>query len=544
MIELLAQNPVLLLFVVAALGYPLGRVRIGGFSLGVSAILFTGIAAGALDPRLRLPELVYVFGLVLFVYTVGLTSGSSFFQSLRRGLRYNLFAAAMIAVAAGLVVMAHMWLGLGARSAGGLFAGALTNTPALAGLLDAIKAGGEASEPALAEPVVAYALAYPVGVVGVIGALAFWVRRWRVSFAAEARRAHDIGPGAATSETRAVRVTRADAVGRPAGELVGGHGAPVALGLLHRAGGSLLADRDTVLASGDVIVLFGPPDALDAATARLGAAVELQVDPELGGQLDGRRVFMSNRELVGQRLRDLDLCRRFGATVTRVRRGDVDLIADGDTVLQLGDLVRVVGPRQRLDRLARVFGDSYRALSEIDIMSFGVGIALGLLLGAVRLPLPHGGSFRLGFAGGPLIVGLILGKLGRTGPLVWHLPYSANLTLRHIGLILFLAGVGTRSGHEFASTFSHGGGLVLFAAGAAVTCGVALLAIWVGYRLMHIPMGVLAGMVAGIHTQPAVLAFATEQTEDDLPSVGYASVYPLAMIAKIIVAQLLWRALS
>ena len=172
-------------------------------------------------------------------------------------------------------------------------------------------------------------------------------------------------------------------------------------------------------------------------------------------------------------------------------------------------------------------------------MTFGLGIALGLLLGAIPIPLPGGIVFKLGFAGGPLVVSLILGAVARTGPLVWIMPYSANLTLRQIGLILFLAGVGTRSGYAFVSTFAQSGGLSILLAGAVVTCVTAIATLWIGYKMLRIPMSLLIGMLSGLQTQPAVLGYSLEQTKNDLPNIGYATVYPIAMITKILLAQLL-----
>jgi putative transport protein len=207
-------------------------------------------------------------------------------------------------------------------------------------------------------------------------------------------------------------------------------------------------------------------------------------------------------------------------------------------VLELGDRVRVVARPDQMNAVSRFFGDSYRSLSEVDLLTLNLGFALGLLVGMIPIPLP-GATIRLGFAGGPLIVALILGALGRTGPLVWSLPYSANLTLRQIGLILFLAGIGTRSGYAFVSTLQGGGGLTLFVAGAAITILMALVTLVLGYRVLHIPMGVLIGMLAGLQTQPALLGFALEQTDNDLPNIGYSAVYPIALITKIVCAQLL-----
>jgi putative transport protein len=211
----------------------------------------------------------------------------------------------------------------------------------------------------------------------------------------------------------------------------------------------------------------------------------------------------------------------------------------GETVLELGDRVRVLTQREAMPAVSAFLGDSYRALSEIDLLSFGLGLALGLLIGVVPIPLPGGLTFNLGLAGGPLLVALVLGALQRTGPLVWSLPYSANLTLRQLGLVLFLAAVGTRAGYAFFTTITQGLGLAIFVAGALVTTLTAWMTLWVGYRVLKIPMGQLAGMLAGLQTQPAVLGFALESSGNDLPNVGYATVYPIATIGKIVLAQLL-----
>jgi putative transport protein len=250
-------------------------------------------------------------------------------------------------------------------------------------------------------------------------------------------------------------------------------------------------------------------------------------------------MFVSNLSVVGHKLGELDLAGRFGAVATRIRRGDVETLAHDNSVLELGDRVRVVAHRKDMDAIARFLGDSYRALSEIDVLTFSLGIALGLVLGMIPIPLPGGLVFSLGIAGGPLVAALVLGAIGRTGPLVWSMPYSANLTLRQVGLILFLAGVGTRAGHSFISTFTQGDGLRLFITGAAITTITALITLWIGYKLLKIPMSLLIGVLAGLQTQPAVLGFGLEQTNNELPNLAYASMFALAVIVKIILAQLL-----
>jgi putative transport protein len=219
------------------------------------------------------------------------------------------------------------------------------------------------------------------------------------------------------------------------------------------------------------------------------------------------------------------------------------MVATRATMLELGDRVRVVAPKRMMGEVSRFFGDSYRALSEVDVMTFSLGIAIGLAIGAIHIPLP-GSSFTLGAAGGPLLAGLVLGALGRTGPIVWQMPYSANLTLRQIGIVLFLAGVGTRSGQAFADTFSGGEWPKLLAAAFAIAAAQVLVFLFIA-RLARTPLPVTAGMLAGMCTQPAVLGYASDQLTDETPVMtGYATVFAFAMIAKIVLAQLLVASLK
>jgi putative transport protein len=539
-LPILQDNPLLLLFLVAAIGYPLGRVRIGGASLGVAAVLFVGLAVGALDPELKLPEEVYQLGLVLFVYTLGLAGGSVFFASLgQKGLRYNLLVAGGLGAAALLTAAAHRLLGLNPRLAAGMFAGSLTNTPALAGVIENVKAAG-VPEPMLSDPVIAYSLTYPGGVLVMILLITLFQRLWKVDYAAEARGLPE--HAAEPIESRTICVTRSS--GLRVAELIQRNRWSVVFGRLRRAGQISLVTGQTVLQPGDLVTLVGADDALDAVTRALGdTSCNERLEFDLS-QYDKRRIFVSSPQVIGRRLRELDILGRYGALVTRIRRGDVELLPHGETVLASGDQVRVVARHTQMEELARLFGDSYRAVSEIDILTFSLGLALGLLLGLVPVPLPGGVTFRLGLAGGPLIAALVLGALGRTGPLVWALPYSANLTLRQSGLVLFLAGIGTRSGYAFYSTLAQGSGLAVLAAGALVTGAATLLTMWVGYKLLKVPMGLLVGILAGLQTQPAVLGFALEQAGNELPDTGYATVYPAAMILKILLAQALLAALA
>ncbi|MBO2519545.1 MAG: transporter [Firmicutes bacterium] len=535
-VDLLASHPLLLLFIVAGLGYLLGRIRIHGFGLGVAAVLFAGLAVGALDPRLALPEIVYEFGLVLFVYTVGLASGPGFFAGLRRrGLRDTSFALLVLLLTTGASWLIGRLLGLPGPLLAGLFAGSLTNTPALAAVLERI---GGTNEP-LALPAVGYSLAYPVGVLIVIGACYVATRRWGTSPGAEGGAAGEEGD-VEPPHSRAVEITRAEVTNIPVRELwptLPAAARNVVAARLVRQGQQQIVTGATTFALGDVVTLVGSADSLDQVVPHLG--VPSDVRPELDrSQLDFRRIFVSNREVAGRRIRDLNLKERCGATITRVKRGDVDLIPTADMVLELGDQVRVVAPRDQLPAAAKFLGDSYRQLSEVDVPSLSLGIALGLLVGLIPIPLPGGTVLRLGFAGGPLVVALILGLVGRTGPIVWIQPHNANLTLRQLGLVLFLAGVSTRSGYALAETLRASGWAILVGA-TLVALSFSLIAFVLGLRFFKVPLHVLTGMVAGLQTQPATLAFATEQARSEQPNMGYAAVYPIAMIGKILLAQVL-----
>lgn len=542
MIQLLLDNPMLLLFIVAAIGYPLGHIKFKGSSLGVAAVLFVGLAIGSLHPDLKLPEIIYVLGLVLFVYTIGLSSGPGFFASFRRkGLRDNLLVVGALILAAGLAVAAYYVLNLKPALTAGLFAGSLTNTPTLASLLEQVKrtAPADLLDQMINEPVIGYSIAYPMGVVGMIAAIFTMQRLWKIDYAREAKEAGDLGATHMQLQSRTICITRPDVVQTPVRDLLQQHGWQVIFGRMKHADKPLaLVGSETHLQVGDLITMIGTQEELDRVMAYLGepCAERLELDRS---EYDFRRIFVSNPRVVGHRLRDFDLPQQFGAIVTRLRRGDVELLPDADTVLEPGDRVRVVAKPENMAAVSKFFGDSYRALSEIDILTFSLGLALGLLLGLVPIPLPGGVIFKLGLAGGPLVVALILGKLGRTGPLVWAMPYSANLVLRQFGLILFLAGVGTRSGYAFFTTFTQSGGGAIFVAGAVITCVTALAVLAVGHYLLHIPMGLLSGILAGLQTQPAVLGFALEQSENDLPNIGYATVYPIATITKILLAQLI-----
>ncbi len=541
MVELLSKNPLLLLSLIIAVGYPFGRVSVAGARIGVAAVLFAGLGIGAIDPSLRLPEILYQFGLLLFVYPIGLATGPAFFAALKRqGLRDNLFVAGMVAFAASMAALLHWFLDIPGELAAGLFAGSMNNTPALAAVLEAVRG---APQEVRAAPVIGYSMAYPFGVLGVIGVLAFAQRFFRVDLPAEARSLAHLGATNQELESRTMRATHARAGSSPLATLATEQHWNVVFTRVASGDDVALLDEATVLAPGDRVIGVGTPESLDRVQEFIGEAAEPTLDLDRS-TIDYRRIFVSSRRVVGRPLRELALPQRFGAVITRLRRGDVELLPNGGTVLQLGDRPRVVARRDDLQRVSEFFGDSYRALSEVDAFTFSLGLFIGLLVGVMPIPLGGGITLRLGLAGGPLLVGLVLGARGFTGKLVWTPPYTANMTLRQIGLILFLAGIGTQAGYSFVRTLASAQGILLFGAGATITLFTTLVTVGIAHYVLRMPFHLLLGTAAAVATQPAVLAYASEQTRNDVPNLAYATVYPTAILSKIVCAQLLVALLS
>jgi putative transport protein len=529
----LIDNPLLLLFLVVGVGAALGQVRVKGIALGPAAALFVGLAVSAADDRLaNTPPIVPQIGLALFIYTVGLASGPSFLAEVRRGgARVLVGVTVLLGVVALAVVGVESALDLDTGARSGLFAGTLTNTPALSAAISSL--GKKVTDGTVIDPVIGYSLAYPLGVLSMLLAAAYSLRR-----------GHRHAPkGAAPAEAAVVNATAATVkVVRdglpPLGDLRHWESARLAFGRYEHEGAVQLATTDVCLQPGDLCTVIGAPDDVERFISWAGerSTRHLALDRAL---LDFRRISVSNRKLAGTHLRELDLEGRFGATVTRVRRGDADVVADGDFVLRLGDRLRVVGPASRLGDVAVLLGDSDRSLGEVDAMGFALGMSIGLLIGLIAIPLPGGGEIELGVGGGPLIAGLVLGTLSRTGPITWQVPHAANLTLRQLGILVFLGAIGIRSGATFADAVGTGVGARVAVAAAILTVFIAGSSLLLTRMLGSDPASA-AGQIAGIETQPAVHAYAAEATKgDSRVDAGYALVLPLAMIIKLILVQLL-----
>lgn len=521
-LQFLAAQPILLLFVLVGLGSLLGRVKVRGVGLGAAAVLFLAIGLGAYGSTrgvvLEVPETIGTLGLTLFTFTVGVVSGATFFASLRRNLGPIVAMVVVLVLAAVVAVGLGRLLGLDSATVAGAFAGAVTNTPALAAAREA--AGSDS-------PTVAYAVTYLGGVLGMLAAVAIGLRN---------RRTDTDTPPELVTRTVRVEITTAPGIR----ELEARYEGRIQFTRVRHGEQNPIetVDEDDALRRDDLVTLVGPVVQVEAVTAELGHTSSHRLDADRH-DVDMRRITVSQPRVAGRTIGELHLASRFGATVSRVRRGDVDSVASDDVLLQLGDRLRVVAPKDRMSEVTRYFGDSSRGLSDITPVLLGLGMVAGILVGTIAFPVP-GRVFSIGSAAGTLLIGLVLGRLGRIGPLVTAMPYTAAQTLGDLGLLLFLAQAGSRAGAMIGVAFASGAWVKVLVLGLAVTAVAAVGLSLVMRRIFAVGATKMSGILAGAQTQPAVLAFANERTAYDARvALGYALVYPAAMITKILLGQVL-----
>lgn len=537
--DLLAQSQPLLLFVVVGLGYMLGHVRVKGFALGMSGVLFVGLLFGAWksgdQEALKLAPQITEVGLILFVYAVGLTTGPGFFTAMRQhGIRFN--AAVVVSLVAGALFTVGLgrMLGMNQPMISGAYAGALMNMPSLAAVTQLLTATNPA---VVMEPTLGFSLAYPMGMLGSLLALQVLVMLNRTAFAEEKQALQAVAQSARKLTNGNFEITNDEITDRTIGELRVQDRVGVRISRIRQDGEIFVPSKYTILRKGDVVVVVGQKERMEEARAFFGAdsTEHLELNRE---RIEMRRVLVSNKKLVGKRIEELELETRFQGQITRVRRADLDMVANPETVLELGDRLRVVAPREKMGELSAFFGDSERERAELDYTAITLGISLGVLIGMIPLPVPGAGTVSLGFAGGPLVVALVLGKLGRTGPIVWSIPLEANLTLRHIGLLMFLAGVGVLAGSRFLDAVHSNGWQLLLLGFLSVMVSTALL-MWILRKFVGARVTDIMGATSGMQTQPATLAVARDLCSSDEVYVAYATTYPVAMIGKIIIAQII-----
>lgn len=541
---------VLLLAAVGAAGTAFGKLQIRGVGLGVAGVLFAGLAIGhfKLSPNHEVLHFVREFGLILFVYTLGLQIGPGFFASLRsRGLVFNACAASI--VFGGVLIAAILiYTGLVPLPAGsGLLSGATTNTPSLAAAGEALREVG-ASDGTVIQGL-AYAVAYPFGIIGIILTMLMVKFFFRVDVAAEVKEAEaKMKPSVPPPSGRNFEVRNANLVGRRIDAIPGLDRSGVVISRISRDGVVSVARSGTELALGDVLHAVGPDEGLDALRVVVGADAGIDLK-SIPGNVISRRLLVTKGAVLGRQIADLTTLPEHGVIITRVTRQGLEFTAAPGFKLQFGDVLMVVGEEAAIDSVARTVGNSPKALEHPHPIPLFIGIALGVLVGSIPLAVPGlPAPVKLGLAGGPLVVAILLARLANTGSLVWHLPPSANLALREIGITLFLAAVGITSGEKFIEVLSGGDGLRWLLCGALITAIPLMTVALIARAWKKINYAELCGVLAGSMTDPPALAFAQQSTQSDAPAVAYASVYPFVMLLRVFSAQVLifvlWKVLG
>jgi putative transport protein len=512
----LEAQPLMALFFTVAIGALLGELTLKGFSLGVGAVLFVALAVGAFAPGAAPPAILGTFGLSLFLYAVGLQCGKQFFQGLKSaaGLKANLAALTGVLLSGAATLLLLKGLRLPVGPALGLFAGSGTSTPALQAAIATL--GQE-------DPAVGYSVAYPFGVAGPILLLSLGVRILKPRL--------EPPPGTGPELTE-IAVRRAEHFGKRLGELSVVLPADVRIVALRRDHRNRPASPELVLEEHDVLLATAPTRlALDQAVRCLGEEAPGRLTHDRR-DLDYLRVFASRSTVVGRTLRDLPLPGDRASIVVQVRRGDADLLPAPDLVVEAGDRVGVLAHRSDFPAMRKFFGDSIRGTAEFSYISIGLGMAVGFLLGAVRIPIPGIGRLTMGLSG-VLLLALVLGNFRRFAGLNFMMPASANLVLRNLGLMVFIAQVGLASGPKFVATVSQTG-VQMLGLGAVVLAALVLPILLLGLFVFRMPYDEVAGIVAGACGNPAILAQANRLAPTEAPDLKYATIFPGATLLKIL----------
>ncbi len=550
-------HSVLIVMLVAAIGLAIGHIKLKGIGLGIAGVLFVGLAFAhfGLNINHEVLEFLRDFGLVLFVYTIGIQVGPGFFASLKRnGLGLNLAAASIVLLGGAMMVVQYKLFMPREQlpAAVGLMSGGTTNTPSLAAaqttLSDRLKQTAT-SQPesashadAAATMGSAYAIAYPFGICGVLIAMIAVRVIFRINIADEQRQL-------AASETRhpSLEVFNLEVVnpsldGRSLKDIPTLHESGVVITRVARGERVDVAGPETQLKLGDVILAVGPERALRDLEVIVGRRTHVDTRA-MTSEISVERYLISSRRVAGRSIEELEFGTRFGVRITRILRSEFELPVTPTARLQIGDRIVVVGDVNSLKSIANEVGNSRISLDKPMLVPILLGIVLGVIVGSVPINLGLPVPVKLGLAGGPLVVAIILSRLHRFGPLVWYMPMGANYMLRELGIVMFLACAGLKSGGSFVETLSNHGLQWVFIAGAITIVPVLLVAL-IARAVFKLNYLTLCGLLAGSMTDPPALSFATQVTKSDAPTVAYATVYPLVMLMRVLMAQAIVIALA
>lgn len=536
-----------ILALVAVVGLFIGNVKFRGVGLGIGGVLFGGIIVGHFVSQAGMTlssdmlHVIQEFGLILFVYTIGIQVGPGFFASLRvSGLRLNLFAVLIVIIGGLVTAILHKLFDIPLPVVLGIFSGAVTNTPALGAGQQILRDLGTPME-MVDQMGMSYAMAYPFGICGIL--FTMWMLRviFRVNVETEAQQHESTRTnGGALIRTINIRVENPNLHNLAIKDVPILNGDKVICSRLKREETLKVPSPETVIQLGDLLHLVGQPADLHNAQLVIGQEVDTSLSTK-GTDLRVARVVVTNENVLGKRIRDLHFKERYDVVISRLNRAGVELVASSDISLQFGDILNLVGRPSAIDAVANVLGNAQQKLQQVQMLPVFIGIGLGVLLGSIPVFVPgFPAALKLGLAGGPLIMALILGHIGSIGKLYWFMPPSANLALRELGIVLFLSVVGLKSGGDFIHTLVDGEGLSWIGYGALITA-VPLITVGILARMLaKMNYLTMCGMLAGSMTDPPALAFANNlHPTSGAAALSYATVYPLVMFLRIITPQLL-----
>jgi len=537
---------VMLYAFVIVLGVLLGKIKIFGVSLGVTFVLFAGIFMGhfGFTGNVNILHFIREFGLILFVFCIGLQVGPSFFSSFKKGgMTMNLLAFGIVAL--NITVALVLYYSLNGRvelpMMVGILSGAVTNTPGLGAAQEAINqlhtAGVIQNVPQIA---LGYAVAYPLGVIGIIGAMILVRAIFRVNSKKEEEDWNAVTDDSQNKpHIMHLEVHNEAIFGKEISYVMTLAGRPFVVSRIRKNGKVSISSSDTILNKEDQILVVCSEADAEAVSAFIGKEVTVDWE-EANSPLVSRRILVTKSEMNGKKLGQLKLRNLYGVNITRVNRSGVDLFANPNLVLQVGDRVTVVGSQDAIENVANEMGNSMKRLNEPNIMTIFVGIFVGILFGSLPFAFPGVPTpVKLGLAGGPLVISILIGRFGYKFNLVTYTTQSANLMLREVGLLLFLASVGIEAGEKFFETVVQGDGLLWVGCGFLITFIPLLIVGLIGRGYFKLNYFMLMGLLAGSNTDPPALAYATQSTGSDAPAVGYSTVYPLTMFLRVLSAQLI-----
>lgn len=536
-------HSILLLSFVIALGIQLGKIKIFGVSLGITLILFVGIVMGQLNFTINHGVLHFFkeFGLILFVYSVGMQVGPGFFSSFKKGgITLNMLACGIVLLGVVLTIAMHFVTGVPMTTMVGILSGAVTNTPGLGAAQQAFNDMDGTNDPTIA---LGYAVAYPLGVIGIILSIIVIRYIFRVDFNKENEQLKNREADTNTAHSLSLVIRNPAVNDKTVQELFQLVDRDFVISRVWHPDRNIeIATASTRLHEGDKILVITTDQDRDAVQLFFGEKIDMQRSEwlKMDSQLINRRILITKPELNGKELGQLKLRNTYGINITRVNRAGVDLVANPHLALQVGDRVNVVGTADAIANVEKVLGNSMKRLNEPNLITIFVGIFLGIVVGSIPLTFPGiPQPVKLGLAGGPLVVAILISRFGYKYKLVTYTTMSANLMLREMGIAMFLACVGIGAGEGFVDTIVNNGGFAWIGYGFIITIVPLLIIGCVARYFFKVNYFTLMGLLAGSTTDPPALAYSNTTAGNDAPSVGYATVYPLTMFLRVLTAQLL-----